>query len=187
MARSNIEFAPLELQRFWSISKNDRDKLRAKCGWRWCQRRPLRPSVPRAVRAASRPRREPRSALRLVVRPGPATHGHRVLRAAQPGLPISPAPSAPAGPSGLMSLGALHTGGGGGFALHEAVRGRVAGVSEPHVVQFPPIDGSEAPTCGGMVPKVQTTSAKTVENRLLWARRSAFWAQRCQASCAVRT
>ena len=26
----------------------------------------------------------------------------------------------------------------GGFALHEAVRGRVIGVSDPHVVQFPP-------------------------------------------------
>lgn len=26
----------------------------------------------------------------------------------------------------------------GDFALHEAVRGRVIGVSDPHVVQFPP-------------------------------------------------
>ena len=33
---SNIEFASLELQRFWDISKNDHDKLRAKFGWRWC-------------------------------------------------------------------------------------------------------------------------------------------------------
>ena len=40
MTRSNIEFASLELQRFWGISKNDRDKLRATCGWRWCRRRP---------------------------------------------------------------------------------------------------------------------------------------------------
>lgn len=47
----------------------------------------------------------------------------RVFRAPQPGR----------GPSG-----ALHTGGGGGFALHEAFRGCVAGVSEHHVVQFPP-------------------------------------------------
>ena len=37
---SNIEFASLELQRVWGISKNDRDKLRAKCGWRWCRRCP---------------------------------------------------------------------------------------------------------------------------------------------------
>ena len=29
---SNIEFASLELQRFWGVSKNDHDKLRAKCG-----------------------------------------------------------------------------------------------------------------------------------------------------------
>ena len=33
--------------------------------------------------------------------------------------------------------GALHAGNGGGFALHEALWPRVAGVSEPHVVQFP--------------------------------------------------
>ena len=54
---SNIEFASLELQRFWGISKNDRDQLRARFGWRWRQRRPLRPSAPRAVRAASFDRR----------------------------------------------------------------------------------------------------------------------------------
>ena len=40
VAHSNIECASLELQRFWGVSKNDRDKLRAKCGWRWCRRRP---------------------------------------------------------------------------------------------------------------------------------------------------
>ena len=32
MAHSNIEFASLELQRFWGVSKTDRDKLRAKFG-----------------------------------------------------------------------------------------------------------------------------------------------------------
>ena len=37
MTHSNIEFASLELQRFWGISKNDHDKLRAKFGWRWCR------------------------------------------------------------------------------------------------------------------------------------------------------
>ena len=37
-------------------------------------------------------------------------------------------------------------GGNGGFALHEALWGRVVGVSEPHVVQFPPIGGGEAAT-----------------------------------------
>ena len=44
MAHSNIECASLELQRFWGVSKNDRDKLRAKCGWWWCRRRPRRRS-----------------------------------------------------------------------------------------------------------------------------------------------
>ena len=32
MTHSNIEFASLELQCFWGVSKNDHDKLRAKCG-----------------------------------------------------------------------------------------------------------------------------------------------------------
>ena len=54
MTHSNIEFASLELQRFWGVSKNDRDKLRAKFGWRWCQRLPLRPSLPRAIGASAR-------------------------------------------------------------------------------------------------------------------------------------
>ena len=35
-----------------------------------------------------------------------------------------------------MQRGALQAGCGGGFALHEALLRRVAGVSEPHVVQF---------------------------------------------------
>ena len=43
MTHSNIEFASLELQRFWGVSKNDHDKLRAKFGWRWCRRRPRAP------------------------------------------------------------------------------------------------------------------------------------------------
>ena len=68
---------------------------------------------------AIRPRRELRSARRLEARPGPATaHGHRSLA--------------------LRTLRRLHAGGGGGFALHEALRERVAGVSDPRVVQFPP-------------------------------------------------
>ena len=33
--------------------------------------------------------------------------------------------------------GALRADGGGGFALHEAIWGRVIGVSDPHVVRFP--------------------------------------------------
>ena len=62
----------------------------------------------------------------------------------------------------------------GGFALHEAFWRRVAGVSNPRVVQFPPIGGGAAVTCGGVVPKSQTTSAKNPENGLLVAKRSAF-------------
>ena len=34
----------------------------------------------------------------------------------------------------------------GGFALHEAFWARVIGVSEPHVVQFPPFGGDEVVT-----------------------------------------
>ena len=46
---------------------------------------------------------------------------------------------APAGPVTILcgASGPLHIGVGGGFALHEALWLRVAGVSEPHVVQFP--------------------------------------------------
>ncbi len=40
---SNIEFASLELQRFWGVSKNDRVKLRAKFGWWWRRRSPRVP------------------------------------------------------------------------------------------------------------------------------------------------
>ena len=51
--------------------------------------------------------------------------------------PRAPQP-VPSGPSG-----ALHAGGGGGFALHEAFRGRVVGVSDPRVVQFSPFGGGK--------------------------------------------
>ena len=46
----------------------------------------------------------------------------------------------------LCALGVLHAGGDGGFALHEAFLRRVAGVSDPRVVQFPPIGDGEAAT-----------------------------------------
>ena len=42
-ACSNIELASLELQRFWGVSKNDHDKLRAKFGRRWCRCCPRAP------------------------------------------------------------------------------------------------------------------------------------------------
>ena len=38
----------------------------------------------------------------------------------------------------------------------------------------------------GLVPKTQTTSVKYVENRLLWAKWSALWANRSQARCVDR-
>ena len=63
--------------------------------------------------------------------------------------------------------GALRAGNGGGFALHEAFWGRVIGVSEPHVVQFPPSGGGEAVMRGGVVAKVQTHWVKNVENMLI--------------------
>ena len=115
-AHSNIEFASLELQRFCGVSKNDRDKLCAKFGWRWCRRRPLRPG-PAAHGHRSRPLRSPlhrrglslcvarsdpaglaaafnRSGCLCVAWPGPAAaHGHcgqampRALAVAPKGLP----------------------------------------------------------------------------------------------------
>ena len=42
-ACSNIEFVSLELQRFWGVSKNDRDKSRATFGCRWCRLCPWAP------------------------------------------------------------------------------------------------------------------------------------------------
>ena len=63
MAHSNFEFASLELQRFWGVSKNDRDKLRAKCGRRWRRRRPWVPQ------------------------PSPAAHGCRSLAPPRPRRP----------------------------------------------------------------------------------------------------
>ena len=46
--------------------------------------------------------------------------------------------------AGLGCSAAHEVGGGGGFALHEAFRGRVVGVSDPRVVQFPPFGGGKA-------------------------------------------
>ena len=76
----------------------------------------------------------------------------------------------------LLAVGGLH--------YTKPFQGCVAGVSEPHVVQFPPFGGGEVATHSGVVPKVQTTSAKNTENGLLWARWSTFWAHGCLARCA---
>ena len=63
---------------------------------------------------------------------------------------------------------------GGGFALHEALLRRVASVSNPRVVQFPPTGDGEAAVCSAGAPKPQTTSVKNTENGLLVARWSAL-------------
>ena len=66
-----------------------------------------------------------------------------------------------------------------GFARHEAVRRPVIGVSDLHVVRFPPINRVHSHDSQGLATKLQTTAVKDVENRLLWARWSAFWGKPC--------
>lgn len=66
----------------------------------------------------------------------------------------------------------------GGFARHEAVWRPVIGVSNPHVVQFPPDQRCASYESRGLAPKLQTTSLRNAENGLLWARWSALWANR---------
>ena len=95
----------------------------------------------------------------------------------------------------------------GDFALHDALLRRVAGVSDPRVVQFPrlvarglhlrgtepwmasfpPIGGGAAAVRGGGAPKPQTTSVKNADNGLLVAKWSAFWRDRSRSWCVVRT
>ena len=114
---------------------------------------------------------------------------------------------APTGPAPVLeatrrTTSALQVGGDGGFALHEALLRRVASVSNPRVVQFPPFGGSSAAntascrsSCsaippfgggaavvrGGMAPTSQTTSMNHADNVLLVAKWSAFWAHQCLA------
>ena len=64
----------------------------------------------------------------------------------------------------------------GGFALQEAFWRRVAGVSNPRVVQFPPRLAAARPRVeGGVAAKVQTHWAKIAENVLFWLNGSALW------------
>ena len=90
-------------------------------------------------------------------------------------------------PRTCRRCGALRAGYDGGFALHEAFLRRVAGVSDPRVVQFPPTGDGEAAVCSAGAPKPQTTSVKNTENGLLVARWSVFWAQRCLSWRVART
>ena len=62
------------------------------------------------------------------------------------------------------------------------------------LVQFPLFGGGEVEVRGGEVavrgseaPKPQTTSAKDIDDGVLWLRWSALWAQRCPAWCVART
>ena len=75
----------------------------------------------------------------------------------------------------LRAPGVLHAGGGGGFALHEAFWRRVAGVSDPRVVQFPRLAAARPRVEGGVAAKVQTHWAKDGEKSLLWLNESTFW------------
>ena len=75
---------------------------------------------------------------------------------------------------------------GGGFALHEAFLRRVAGVSNPRVVQFPPIGDGEAAVCGGVAAKVQTHWARIAENGMFWLNGSAISRHRSLSWCVVR-
>ena len=61
------------------------------------------------------------------------------------------------------------------------------GVSDPRVVQFPPIGGVASVVCGGVAPKSQTISVKDAEDGLVVVKWSAFWAQRYLAWCIDRT
>ena len=85
------------------------------------------------------------------------------------------------------TTGALQVGGGGGFALHEAFSRRVAGVSNPRVVQFPPIGDGEAAVCGGVAAKVQPHWVKNGEKVLFLLNGSAFWRIRCLSWRVGRT
>ena len=99
-------------------------------------------------------------------------------RVAQPG------PLVPAMPTMAVSVGVYSM-----RSWLSACRRRVDVLMMP----FPPCGGCEAAVRGGEVgvqgsvaPKVQTTSAKNAENRVLWARWSAMWAQRRLASRGAR-
>ena len=87
----------------------------------------------------------------------------------------------------LRAPGVLHAGGGGGFALHEAFWRRVADVSNPRVVQFPPTGGGAGVVCGGVAAKVQTHWVKDGEKSLLWLNESTFWQIRPLTWCGIRT
>ena len=162
---------------------------------------------PRAVRAASfarcvvsKPGQAPPRP--RAPQPGPPDlpHRRRLCRCVWLGA-SSRSPARPRSAHGHRSLAlrTFHTGGAcvavrgwvrrleawpGLAAAHGHRRPRVpqpgpAGLAVPSmlVVQTP-FGGGEITVRGGVMPKVQTTSAKNAENGLLWAKWSAFWARR---------
>ena len=64
----------------------------------------------------------------------------------------------------------------------EAFRRRVGALDGA----IPPGNSAQATTHVRLVPKLETTSVKYVENGLLWVKWSAFWANRSQARCVDR-
>ena len=96
-----------------------------------------------------------------------------------PARPCRRPPAPQPGPPAASALALV------GFSIRSllvACRRRV----RPSRSEIPPFGGGEVAVRGGVVLKVQTTSAKNAENGLLWARWSAFWAQRRLAGCVVR-
>ena len=97
----------------------------------------------------------------------------------KPGQAPPPPTGTAAWPSGPSALALV------GFSIRSllvACRRRVG----PSRSEIPPFGGGEVAVRGGVVLKVQTTSAKNAENGLLRARWSAFWAQRRLVGCVVR-
>ena len=140
---------------------------------------------------------KPALALRALRHP---PHRRRLCRCVWLGASSrSPARPRPAHGHRSLALRTFHTGGAcvavrgwvrrleawpGLAAAHGHRRPRVpqpgpAGLAVPSmlVVQTP-FGGGEITVRGGVMPKVQTTSAKNAENGLLWAKWSAFWARR---------
>jgi len=72
-----------------------------------------------------------------------------------------------------------------GFCTTRSLLARVIGVSEPHVVQFPPFGGGEAAVRGGAAPKVQIHWVKTAKNRHFRRNESALWRNRWVRVCRL--
>ena len=83
----------------------------------------------------------------------------------------------------LRATGVLRTGAGGGFRYTKPS----CGVSNPRVVQFPPIGGAAAAVCGDVAAKSSTILVKNAEDGLVVVKWSAFWVHQCLLWRVVRT